>query len=82
MEVADDAAPPLDERLLEDEQLGAVLAAFEQMAPKCQDLLRLLCTDPPLDYEAISEILDMPIGSIGPTRSRCLERLRRHLETQ
>ncbi|MDJ0496794.1 MAG: sigma-70 family RNA polymerase sigma factor [Acidimicrobiia bacterium] len=82
VEVADDAAPPLDERLLEDEQLSTVLAAFEQMAPKCQDLLRLLCTDPPLDYEAISGILDMPIGSIGPTRSRCLERLRRHLETQ
>lgn len=81
VEVADDRAAPLDERLLEDEQLRAALAAFEQMAPKCQELLRLLCMDPPLDYEAISRTLDMPIGSIGPTRSRCLERLRRHMET-
>ena len=82
VEVADDAVPPVDERLLEDEQLRTVLAAFDEMAPKCQELLRLLCTDPPLDYEAVSNILDMPIGSIGPTRSRCLERLRRHMETQ
>jgi RNA polymerase sigma factor (sigma-70 family) len=82
VEMADDAAPPLDERLLEDEQLRTALAAFDQMAPKCQELLRLLCTDPPLDYEAVSQVLEMPIGSIGPTRARCLERLRRHMETQ
>ena len=80
MEVADDAAPSAEERLLDDEQLQQVLAAFDGMSAKCQEMLRLLCTDPPLDYESISEILDMPIGSIGPTRSRCLERLRRLME--
>ena len=80
IEVADAAAPSVDESLLEDEQLAQMLAAFEEMSPKCRELLQLLCTDPPLDYEAVSEVLDMPIGSIGPTRSRCLDRLRRLME--
>lgn len=80
VEVADAAAPSIDERLLDDEQLQEVLGAFDDMSPKCQELLRTLCTDPPLDYEAISELLGMPIGSIGPTRSRCLDRLRRLME--
>lgn len=80
VEVADDAAPSVDERILEDEQLREVLVAFDGISPKCRELLQLLCTDPPLDYEAVSEILEMPIGSIGPTRSRCLDRLRRLME--
>lgn len=80
VEVADETVAPLDERLLDDEQLQEVLGAFDEMSPKCKEILQLLCTDPPLDYEAISEILEMPIGSIGPTRSRCVERLRRLLE--
>jgi hypothetical protein len=32
--------------------------------------------DPPISYREISRLLDIPIGSIGPTRARCLERLR------
>jgi hypothetical protein len=35
--------------------------------------------EPPPSYEAVSAALDMPIGSIGPTRARCLTHLRRHL---
>jgi DNA-directed RNA polymerase specialized sigma24 family protein len=42
-------------------------------------MLRLLCTVPPLDYQTIAEILGRSVGSIGPTRARCLERLRRLL---
>lgn len=80
VEVVDNAAPSVDERLLDNEQLQEVLGAFDEMSPKCQELLRLLCTDPPLDYEAVSDLLEMPIGSIGPTRSRCLDRLRRLME--
>ncbi|MEY2536031.1 MAG: hypothetical protein QOF29_3941, partial [bacterium] len=38
--------------------------------------LRLLVTDPQPSYQEISAALDMPIGSIGPTRARSLERLR------
>lgn len=80
VEVADASAPSVDERLLDDEQLQEVLGAFDDMSPNCQELLRILCTDPPLDYEAVSDLLEMPIGSIGPTRSRCLDRLRRLME--
>lgn len=50
--------------------------AFAQLSPKCQQLLRVLMSEPQLAYEDVSELLSMPIGSIGPTRSRCLQRLR------
>ena len=44
-----------------------------------QQLMRLLCAVPPLDYQTIAEMLGRPIGSIGPTRARCLERLKKLL---
>ena len=47
---------------------------------KCRELLQVLCLDPPLEYEEISELLGMAIGSIGPTRARCLDRIRKRLE--
>lgn len=80
MEIPDDRAPSTEERLLHDEQLAEVVAAFGGMSGKCRELLGLLCSDPPLEYEEISVVLEMPVGSIGPTRARCLERLRRMLE--
>ncbi len=80
VEVPDEASPSAVERIVLDEEITEVVAAFDEMSEKCRDLLGLLCTDPPLDYEQISEVLQMPVGSIGPTRSRCLERLRRLLE--
>src|SRR5215213_7335178 len=40
-----------------------------------QDLLLLLVADPPLSYKQISERMRMPVGSIGPTRARCLTKL-------
>ena len=45
-----------------------------------QALLRLLTADPRPPYEEIAAALDMPIGSIGPTRQRALARLREQLE--
>jgi hypothetical protein len=38
----------------------------------------LLIADPPVSYADTSGKLDIPVGSTGPTRGRCLERLRRH----
>jgi RNA polymerase sigma factor (sigma-70 family) len=69
-------SPSLDAMLVEDEEAREVLAAFGALNEECQQLLRLLCTDPPLSYEEIAEIVARPIGSLGPTRSRCLERLK------
>lgn len=80
IEVSDEGAPAIDERLLDDEQLREVLGAFTEISEKCQELLRVLCLDPPLEYEEISEFLGMAVGSIGPTRARCLDRIRRVLE--
>ena len=62
--------------LMQAELRDALHAAMARLSPDCQELLRLLTIDPPLSYAEIGELLDMPHGSIGPTRQRCLERLR------
>lgn len=67
---------PLDRHLLEEERDAELWAAFSDLPQNCQQLLRLLMAEPPFSYDEISVILDMPKGSIGPTRSRCLDRLR------
>jgi DNA-directed RNA polymerase specialized sigma24 family protein len=54
--------------------------AIEQLPPHWQRLIHLLMADPPLSYAEISERLRLPIGSIGPTRGRCMHRLRTLLE--
>ena len=74
---ADPTAVPVDEGLLVEELRAAVRAAFARLAPHCRRLLALLVSDPPLPYVRIAEILDVPIGGLGPTRARCLEKLRR-----
>lgn len=55
----------------------ALRDAFAQLRPHCQALLSLLFEDPPPSYREISERLGMKVGSIGPTRERCLTELRR-----
>lgn len=65
-----------DDSLLDDELHRAVHRGFASLPPRCQELLRLATLDPPLSYAEIGEALDMPHGSIGPTRQRCLDQLR------
>jgi RNA polymerase sigma factor (sigma-70 family) len=69
----------LDSALLTAERDAELWAAFGRLPARDQALLRLLAVDPPPSYQEISAALDMPIGSIGPTRARSLERLRREL---
>jgi RNA polymerase sigma factor (sigma-70 family) len=76
---AESTSPSIEERVGDDETLRTVLQAFAKLSPDDQQLLRLLCTVPPLDYQSIAEMLGRPIGSIGPTRARCIQRLRRLL---
>jgi RNA polymerase sigma factor (sigma-70 family) len=71
-----DETPSLESMLVEDEEAREVLVAFGGLSEDCRQLLGLLCADPPLSYEEIAEIVGRPIGSLGPTRSRCLERLK------
>jgi RNA polymerase sigma factor (sigma-70 family) len=72
-------APSIEERVGDDATLRAVLHAFAKLSPEDQQLIRLLCAVPPIDYQTIAEMLGRPIGSIGPTRARCLERLKKLL---
>jgi DNA-directed RNA polymerase specialized sigma24 family protein len=69
-------APELDDRLLLAERDAALRDAFGTLSPRCRELLRLMLLDPAPCYEEISAALGMPVGSIGPTRGRCLEKLR------
>ncbi len=68
--------PEIDERLLADERAQVVRDAISCLPPRSQRLLEMLMADPPVPYTEISDRLGLPIGSIGPTRGRCLAQLR------
>jgi RNA polymerase sigma factor (sigma-70 family) len=74
---ARDAAP--GDELVLAERDAALLEALEGLAPQRRALMRMLAADPAPSYEEISASLGIPIGSIGPTRARCLAELRRHV---
>ncbi|HEU5471613.1 MAG TPA: sigma-70 family RNA polymerase sigma factor [Actinophytocola sp.] len=76
-EFPDLAAPPADASLLGTERRTAMLAAVRTLPERDRRLLALLYSDPPTPYTVISSRLGMPIGAIGPTRQRCLARVRR-----
>jgi len=75
---ADTGAEPAESRLLAAERHAALREAFTSLPHSCQQLLALLIEDPPVPYAQISARLGIPVGSIGPTRRRCLQKLRRH----
>jgi RNA polymerase sigma factor (sigma-70 family) len=68
--------PPLDEALIVREQAERAQAAVETLPDTWRSLLELMTQDPQPSYEQISAELGVPIGSIGPTRGRCMRRLR------
>jgi RNA polymerase sigma factor (sigma-70 family) len=70
------SGPDVDERLLTDERAQSVRDALSRLPRRSQRLLELLMADPPTSYTEISDELGIPVGSIGPTRGRCLARLR------
>ncbi|GLY53216.1 sigma-70 family RNA polymerase sigma factor [Lentzea sp. NBRC 102530] len=63
--------------LLAVERRQALRDGFAELTDQCKRLLTKLMTDPPPSYQVVSEELAMPVGSIGPTRIRCLEKLRK-----
>jgi RNA polymerase sigma factor (sigma-70 family) len=69
-------APEIDERLLADERDQVVRDALSRLPGRWQHMLEMLMADPPVPYTEISDQLGLPIGSIGPTRRRCLSQLR------
>jgi RNA polymerase sigma factor (sigma-70 family) len=74
-EVADDLPEP-DEGLSAHEQYRALRRNFARLSERCRALLGVIARVDPPDYATIAEALGMPHGSIGPTRGRCLAKLR------
>jgi len=75
-----DDAPAPGAALLARERDAALWAAFARLGGRDRALLRMLVADPAPSYEEIGAALEMPIGSIGPTRARALARLEREVE--
>jgi RNA polymerase sigma factor (sigma-70 family) len=79
----DDQMPPdpsatmIEQEVIVAERNAALRGAFAELPQPCRELLTLLMSDPAPAYAEISARLGMAIGSIGPTRARCLDRLRR-----
>ena len=69
----DDPVP--DGRMLQAERRAAVQRGLATLSERHRALLTLLAADPPIPYKQISERLGVPVGSIGPTRERCLRKL-------
>jgi RNA polymerase sigma factor (sigma-70 family) len=73
----DQQATTAEQHLLAAERHTALHQALMDLSLDCQRLLALLTSDPPVPYAEISNQLGIPVGSIGPTRRRCLDKLRR-----
>jgi RNA polymerase sigma factor (sigma-70 family) len=73
----DHRALAVEQELLRAERDGALREALTRLPACCRQLIALLCADPPVSYAEISARLGIAAGSIGPTRSRCLDKLRR-----
>ena len=58
---------------------AAMWRAFERLSGRCRELLRILMASPPPSYAEVAAALGLPLGSIGPTRARCLQRLREEM---
>jgi RNA polymerase sigma factor (sigma-70 family) len=79
--VLPDSAPLPDESFLELEAQQGVRQGVEALDARCRQLLTSLYYRPaPPSYEELAAALDIPVNSIGPTRARCLDKLRRRLQ--
>jgi RNA polymerase sigma factor (sigma-70 family) len=67
-----------ESELLRAERHAALREAFTHLPSDSRQLIAMLIHDPPVPYAEISAKLGIPVGSIGPTRGRCLEKLRRY----
>ena len=76
-----DQGPGSEEQVIIDDQRRALWVAIGRLSARCQELLRIIAFAPRPDYAAVAAALGMPIGSIGPTRGRCLAKLRALLVT-
>lgn len=73
-------AQPAEHTAVLTDQQRALWRAVGQLNERCQRLLRVIAFEERPDYARIAADLSMPVGSIGPTRQRCLVKLRARLE--
>ena len=76
--IPDGRAETIEQGLLAAERHAALREAFTHLSPRDQQLIALLTEDPPVPYAEISTRLGIAVGSIGPNRRRCLDKLRDH----
>ncbi len=75
--IPDEQSVTAEHELLLAERNAALREAFARLPPGYQRMLALLIADPPMPYAEISARLGISVGSIGPYRGRCLDKLRR-----
>jgi RNA polymerase sigma factor (sigma-70 family) len=80
----DDYTPELavldaEQEIIDSARTARVWCAYHQLTGRCRELLSVLMASPPPNYVEVAAALNMPVGSIGPTRARCLQRLRDRL---
>jgi RNA polymerase sigma factor (sigma-70 family) len=78
MSVPQQTSEATDAAVLAAERAAAVRHALSNLDDRCRQLLSMLSSNTPVPYVQISEVLKIPVASIGPTRARCLEKLRRN----
>jgi RNA polymerase sigma factor (sigma-70 family) len=71
-----DQGPGSEEQVILDDQRRALWTAIGMLPRRCQELLRIMAFAPRPDYATVAAALGMRVGSIGPTRGRCLAKLR------
>jgi RNA polymerase sigma factor (sigma-70 family) len=74
---------PADEPVLTADQFATLWESFRRLSEWCQRVLRALVVDPedgPPSYRLVAAELQVPVGSLGPTRARCLDQLRKLLD--
>ncbi len=76
----DDEQDP-ERRTIEQDEHRELWNAFAGLSERCRSLLRVLAVSPLESYAQVAAALNIPVGSIGPTRARCLDRLRARLAT-
>lgn len=75
-----DRSPTPEDATIAGIEARTLWRAVAELDERCRRLLRIIAFDDRPDYAALSAETGMPIGSIGPTRRRCLDKLRRSLE--
>jgi len=78
-EEVDEHAPSPETTVISGVEDGVLWEHFATLPERCRTLLRVIAFAERPDYASVAQALGMPVGSIGPTRGRCLAKLRQAL---